>query len=100
MIKPHPATVVDLSIEGALVVSGEQLGDEGDKISLNCAFKVGNAEKLLTLPAIIRNIQVERSDEHGKRSFYHGLEFKLDGLQDTFALHGFVYEQIVKAQSE
>lgn len=98
--KPHPATVVDLSIGGALVVSSEQLGDEGDKIFLNCAFKVGNAEKLLAIPAVIRNIQEESSDEHGEDSYYHGLEFKLDGLQDTFALHGFVYEQIVKAQSE
>lgn len=99
-VKPHPATVVDLSTEGALVVSGEQLGDEGDRISLNCAFKVGGAEKLLALPAVVRNVHVEGSDEHGEDSFYHGLEFKLDGLQDTFALHGFVYEQIVKAQTE
>ncbi|MFC1773143.1 flagellar brake protein [Pseudomonadota bacterium] len=98
--KPHPATVVDLSIEGALVVSSEQLGDEGDKISLNCVFKVGAAEKLLALPAIIRNIQMGNSDEYGEGSYYHGLEFKLDGVQDTFALHGFVYEQIVKAHSE
>lgn len=98
--KPHPATVVDLSIEGALVVSDERLGDEGDKISLNCAFKVGRAEKLLSIPAIIRNIHMEHSDEHGEGSHHHGLEFRLDVLQDTFALHGFVYEQIVKAQSE
>jgi c-di-GMP-binding flagellar brake protein YcgR len=98
--KPHPATVVDLSIEGALVVSAEQLGDEGDRISLNCAFKVGSAEKLLALPAVIRNVHVESSDEYGEGSYYHGMEFMLDGLQDTFALHGFVYEQIVKAQTE
>lgn len=98
--KAHSATVVDLSIEGALVVSDERLGDEGDNIKLNCMFKVGNAEKLLSIPAIIRNVHVGNSEEHGDGSYYHGLEFKLDQLQDTFALHGFVYEQIVKSQSE
>ncbi len=98
--KPHPATVIDLSTSGSLVVSGEQLGDLGDKVTLNCAVKVGTAEKLLSLPAIIRNVHTEHSDEHGEDSFHHGLEFKPAGQQDTFALHGYVYEQIIKAQSE
>ena len=98
--KPHPAAVIDLSTSGALVISGEQLGDLGDKVTLNCAVKVGSVEKLLSLPATIRNVHVEPSDEHGEESYHHGLEFKLGGQQDTFALHGYVYEQIVKAQSE
>lgn len=98
--KPHPATVIDLSTSGSLVVSGEQLGELGDKVTLKCAVKVANTEKLLSLPAIIRNVHMDPSDEHGEDSYYHGLEFKLGGQQDTFALHGYVYEQIVKAQSE
>jgi len=98
--KPHPATIVDISTSGALMVSSEQLGEIGDRVTVNCAFKIGNAEKLLSLPALLRNVHVEQSEESGEDSFYHGLEFELKEQQDTFALHGFVYEQIVKAQSE
>lgn len=98
--KPHPATVVDLSTSGSLLVSGEQLGDLGDKVILSCAVKVANIEKLLSVPAIIRNVHMEHSDEHGEDSYYHGLEFKLSDQQDIFALHGYVYEQIIKAQTE
>lgn len=98
--KPQAATVVDISTTGALVVSPQQLGEVGDRLVMNCAFKVGGAEKLLPLPAILRNVQVEQHDEEGKQDYYHGLEFDLKDRQETFALHGFVYEQIVKAQSE
>ena len=42
--------------------------------------------------------ELDADSPHGK--FYHGLEFDLKDQQETFALHGFVYEQIVKAQSE
>lgn len=98
--KAQPATIVDLSTTGALLVAPLQLGEVGDKMTMSCAFKIGGAEKLLTLKAILRNVHVEDNDEHGKQSFHHGLEFDLKNQQETFALHGFVYEQIVRAQSE
>lgn len=98
--KPRSATIVDISTSGALMVSGEQLGEIGDQVAVNCALKIAGTEKLLSLPALIRNVHVEQSEEHGEHSYYHGLEFHLKAQQDTFALYGFVYEQIVKAQSE
>jgi len=98
--KPHPATIVDISTTGALMISSDQLGEIGDQVIVKCAFKIGTTEKLVALPAMIRNVHVERSEEHGEHSFYHGLEFDLKDQQDSFALHGFVYEQIVKAHTE
>ena len=98
--KPHPATIVDISTTGALLLSTEQLGEVGDEVLLNCAFKIGGTEKLLTICSLVRNVHVDHSEELGQDSYYHGLEFDLKGQQDAFALHGFVYEQIVKAQSE
>jgi len=98
--KPKSATIVDLSTSGALLVSSEQLGETEDKVTVNCAVKIADTEKLLTLPAIIRNVHIEPSEEHGEHSFYHGLELKLKTEQDKFALHGFVYEQIVREQSK
>jgi len=98
--KPRSGTIIDISTTGALMVAGEQLGASGDEVAVRCALKIGGAEKLLSLPAFIRNIHVGQSEEHGEGSYYHGLEIVLKDEQDTFALHGYVYEQIVKAQSE
>jgi c-di-GMP-binding flagellar brake protein YcgR len=98
--KPRSGTVVDISTTGALMVAGEQLGVSGDEVAVRCALKIAGAEKLLSLPALIRNIHVGQSEEYGEGSYYHGLEIRLKDEQDTFALHGYVYEQIVKAQSE
>lgn len=98
--KPGTGTIVDLSTAGALMVANQALGEVGDAVTVSCALKIGGAEKLLTVPAFIRNVHVGPSEEHGDGSYYHGLEIALKEQQDTFVLHGFVYEQIVKAQSE
>jgi len=93
-------TVSDISISGAMVMSGKQFGEVGDEVLLTCAIKIAGAEKLLSIPAVVRNINVEQDEEEGVDRFYHGLEFNIKDQQDTFALHGYVYEQIVKAQTE
>jgi c-di-GMP-binding flagellar brake protein YcgR len=96
--KPQPVTVVDISTSGAQVISGDAIGEVGDRVQLNCLLRVGDTEKLLTIPALLRNVHLE--DEGGADNYSHGLEFQLTDQQDIFALHGFVYEQIVKLQSE
>ncbi|HHJ15549.1 MAG TPA: flagellar brake protein [Gammaproteobacteria bacterium] len=98
--KPHTATIVDISISGALLIADVMLGEVGDKVSLSCAVRVGDVEKLLNIPAIIRSLQVEHSAELGRESHFHGLEFDVQDKQDLFALHGYVYEQIVRSLSE
>lgn len=97
--KPRSATLVDISTAGALLVAGEPLGVAGDKVEVRCALKIAGSEKLLSLPAVIRNVHSEQGGED-EGNYYHGLEFNLKDEQDSFALHGYVYEQIVKSQSE
>lgn len=98
--KPRSGTIIDISTTGALMVAGEPLGVSGDEVVVRCALKIGGNEKLLSLPGVMRNIHVGQSEEHGSGSYYHGLEFRITEEQETFALHGYVYEQIVKAHSE
>ena len=100
--KPRPAIIVDISTSGALITGTDQLGEIGDQVVLTCLFGIAGTEKLLTLPASLRNVYVGNSeDEQTQGSFYHGLEFHLQDKKDAFyVLHGFVYEQIVKAQTE
>ncbi len=98
--KPRSATIVDISTSGALMVAAEQLGAVGDAVTVRCALKIGGKEKLLSLPALIRSIYSGQNEEYGGGCYYHGLEFAATDEQDVFALHGFVYEQIVRAHSE
>ena len=96
--KPRPVTVVDISTSGAQVIADQPLGDVGDRLQLNCLIKVGTSEKLLAIPALLRNVHLE--DDRWSESYSHGMQFELIDQQDIFPLHGFVYEQIVKLQSD
>jgi c-di-GMP-binding flagellar brake protein YcgR len=99
--KPRSATIVDISTSGAMVTAPEALGEVGDDVELTCVFKIVGTDKLMTIPAVLRNVQTDKSrDASQEQTCFHGLEFKISDQQDTIALHGFVYEQIVKAQSE
>jgi c-di-GMP-binding flagellar brake protein YcgR len=99
--KPRSATIVDISTTGALVTAGEKLGEVGQELALTCVFRIGGAEKLLSIPSRLRNVHVGSVEsDSAQESFYHGLEFDLKDQDAFFALHGFVYEQIVKAQTE
>ena len=98
--KPQTGTIVDISISGAMLIADEPMGEVGDEVSLGCAVKIGDYEKLLEIPARIRSMHVDDNDELGGDCCFHGLEFDMHDKQDMFALHGFVYEQIVKSLSE
>jgi len=99
--KPRSATIIDMSTSNAMVAASKALGEVGDEVVLTCVLKIVGADKLMTIPAVLRNVDIEKSqDASREESYYHGLEFKIKDQQDTIALHGFVYEQIVKAQAE
>jgi c-di-GMP-binding flagellar brake protein YcgR len=96
--KACSGTLIDMSTSGALMVANQALGVVGDAVSIGCAVTVGGVEKLLSLPAVIRNIHTAPSNEHGDNTCFHGLELLVEDQQDAFVLHGFVYEQIVRTQ--
>ena len=88
--KPQPVTVIDISTSGAQVVASEAVGEVGDQVQLNCLVKVGKAEKLLALPALLRNVHLE--DEHGAENYSHGLEFELsdsDAMNPSMKISNF-----------
>ena len=93
--KPHSATIIDISTSGAMLVASEPLGEVGDKVIVTCVLKFAGTEKMLPIPAILRNVHIEQDG-----SYYHGLEFAIKDQQAVITLHGFVYENIVKSQSE
>lgn len=99
--KPHSAHIIDISTSGAMLVASEPLGVVDDKVVLTCVLKLVGTEKMLSIPAILRNVHTEKSQDAAEGvGYYHGLEFDIKNQQDVITLHGFVYENIVKSQSE
>jgi c-di-GMP-binding flagellar brake protein YcgR len=99
--KPHSATIIDISTSGSMLVASERLGDVDDKVVLTSVLKFAGTEIMLSIPAILRNVHTEKAhDAEQEVSYYHGLEFDIKDQQDVITLHGFVYENIVKSQSE
>lgn len=96
--KPQPATLKDMSTAGALLDANQMLAEPEDEVVLSVVVTLGEMEKLLELPCKVRNVRSERG-EHGLEVFHHGLEFLVLPEADTLVVHGFVYEQIVKALS-
>jgi len=99
--KPHSAHIIDISTSGAMLVASEPLGAVDDEVVLTCVLKLVGTEKMLSIPAILRNVHTEKSQDATEGvGYYHGLEFDIKNQQDVITLHGFVYENIVKSQSE
>ncbi|HFD79439.1 MAG TPA: flagellar brake protein [Gammaproteobacteria bacterium] len=99
--KPQAATIVDLSTTGALVVAGEQLGEVGDAVVLNCSVKVAGIDRLLAIPALVRNVHREQSGDVALNDgYHHGLQFDIEDEHDAVTLHAFVYEHIARSLSE
>ena len=99
--KPHSATIIDISTSGSMLVASEQLGAVDDKVVLTSVLKFAGIEKMLAIPAILRNVHTEPAHDAAQDvTYYHGLEFDIKDQQDVITLHGFVYENIVKSQSE
>jgi len=99
--KPHSASIIDISTSGAMLVASEPLGEVSDKVVLTCGLKFAGTQKMLSIPAVLRNVHSEKAaDAVQGKSYYHGLEFKVKDQQDVITLHGFVYENIVNSQSD
>ncbi|MFQ5644857.1 MAG: flagellar brake protein [Thiogranum sp.] len=99
--KPHSATIVDISTSGALLVASEQLGDVDDKVIVTSVLKFAGTEKMLAIPAVLRSVHADQApDITQDMGYYHGLEFDIKDQQDVITLHGFVYENIVKSQTD
>ena len=99
--KPHSATIIDISTSGSMLVASEQLGAVDDKVVVTSVLKFAGTEKMLAIPAILRNVHTEKAHNATQElTYYHGLEFDIKDQQDVITLHGFVYENIVKSQSE
>jgi c-di-GMP-binding flagellar brake protein YcgR len=93
-IKTKSALISDMSTAGALIESEAEIGEVGDTITTLAKIKVADIEDYVTLSAIIRRIIPKKDDSD---RFKYGIQFVALEDKDKLTIHGFVYEQIAKA---
>jgi len=87
----HNAELIDISEDGAKIISDDILGNAGEKIKLEGRFSFAGIEEILILDAVIRNANNKPVNQHS-----YGIEFADIKQQDMMFLRGVIYEQIVK----
>lgn len=92
--KKNAARLVDLSEDGAKIISVDDLGKTGEKIQLEGTFSFGGVQEKLILSATIRNANNEEGGQHS-----YGIEFVDVKQQDMMFLRGVIYEQMVNERA-
>jgi hypothetical protein len=90
--------VRDISIGGALVAAGEEMGGVGSTLVLKFRVKIGDDEHMLTLACTIRSLNVARATADEKASHLHGLSFEDMDSQDKLVISALLYQNVVSAQ--
>ena len=93
-MKAIPATMIDVSLTGAMLVSEMPLGKVGDRITVLMKPVVGGSEQLLSMPATIRRILDEETFAQDPAGARYGIQFGEVQDTDRLVLHAFVYEQM------
>lgn len=86
------ATLVDLTVAGALIDSPASIGKAGESVHIACTADLGNEKKELSLLANIRHVH-----QAGSGRYNLGVEFKDLSQDDRLVLHYIVHEWADKA---
>jgi hypothetical protein len=95
---PRQALCCDISLHGARIEAGDQLGEVGDGLYITARVKVGEVDQVMMIEGTVRNLEeVEDSFSDGFRMI-HGLEFSSMDEETQLILAGFVYQQMLREQ--
>jgi c-di-GMP-binding flagellar brake protein YcgR len=91
------ATLLNLSVSGALMQCTQVLGKLDDKLTISLELDISGIRKYLRIGAIIRNLSTpEDREAHEAPHYRYGMQF-LDLDEDQrLILTAYVYEQIIK----
>jgi c-di-GMP-binding flagellar brake protein YcgR len=96
--KGYACVMRDISIGGALIAVGENIGKAGEQITLKFRVKVKDAEHVLALNCTIRSVNASRPTVEEKPTVLHGLSFDEVTSQDTLVISTLLYQNMISAQ--
>lgn len=95
--EPQSATIVNLSLGGAMLTAATRLGRRGDDVVVKFRLRLNDIESYLAVPGILRAIA---PDENGSGLLKHGVEFGDIGQQDQLVLTAYVYQRLLEDTSD
>lgn len=95
--RPITASIDDMSITGARVLSKLPLGQLGDEIELSFRIPLDGIEQLLVVPAIIRNQNQDNEASNGEPAMVTGVEFCQSEGNERNSLQYFIYKNLVES---
>ena len=96
---PIPVIISNLSISGALIDSGADLGDIGDFVALAFTLRIqpNEYEADLKVDAMIHTINKRHSADFAGREFFeYGMEFPMLPMPEAIMLQNFIYQVLVE----
>ncbi len=91
--------VMDVSTGGALIRSIEMLAEVSATLLIKFTVDIGDGDKVLTVPAIIRNERKQIDKDSGETCYFYGLQFDLKSTRDKLMVQGFIYEKILQSRN-
>ncbi|WP_421864895.1 flagellar brake protein [Motiliproteus sp.] len=95
---PRQALCSDLSLRGACIEAGDQLGEIGDGLLLTLRLQVDGIDQVLLLESRIRSLEEVEDSLAGGYRMLHGVEFAAVDEDNRLVLAGFVYQQLLLEQ--
>lgn len=94
------ASLCDLSIGGAMLLSRAELGGKDEPVTVKFRVDVSGVEQYLSIPALIRNVKPEVGAEGGVPRFQHGVQFMVAPDNVQIALSAFVFQTLLDQSAD
>lgn len=94
----NAATIVDLSVGGAMLTAKGALAERNAVVSIKFRVEINGVEQFLKIGGIVRNVRAETHDDGVV--YLHGVQFAALEPADQVALSGFVYQRLFEETSE
>lgn len=85
----------DISIGGTLIACREQIGKQGDNLSLKIPIQINETEHVLDLNCMIRSVNVSQAATNETPTHLLGLSFENMTSQDTLVISALLYQNLV-----
>lgn len=97
--RSHAASLVDLSVGGAMLTAKGPIGGKDDGLSIKFRVVVNDVEEYLTVPAILRSVHAAAADSEISQ-VNHGVQFGELPHSDKVVLSAFVYRTLFEESAD
>lgn len=98
--RSHAASLVDLSVGGAMLTAKGPIGGRDDGLSIKFRVVVSDVEEYLTVPAILRSVHAAVAADGEVPQVSHGVQFGDLPHSEKVVLSAFVYRTLFEESAD